>query len=187
MSIYLAARDLANVPIGTHQFIIIVIKSNPYPKASLNGNVIPPKNLGKGNIGYVIGAQNRGNLEVEFFENSDFQATLEYFDKSKTHFYKSDFDTQVKLVKFPGKSSQQATREILRLISAYHTNQTMDKIKYPTAGIGFNSNSWAQSVIQLAGGKVDSDMSGLDISHDKRIPKTYFDPVCLPYPRPTLN
>jgi len=187
MPIYISARDLAGLPIGTHQFIIIEFQSNSYPPAKLGDKTIQPKMLGNGNVGYVIGAQNRGNLQVEFFEKSDYQATLEYFDRKRLSFFKSDFDTEARIVNFQKIGEQNAIREILRLVDTYHINQTIDKIKYPTAGLGYNSNSWAQTVIELAGGKIDSDMSGWDVSNGKRIPKTYFVPVCPAEPRPELN
>lgn len=187
MPIYIAARDLAGLPIGTHQYIIIENRSNPYPTAKLDGKVIYQRSLGNGKSGYVVGAHNRGNLSIEFFEKSDYEATLEFFDKKRLNFFKSDFDTEAIIVKFPKTPEQTAIRIIFRLIDNYHINQTMDKIKYPTAGFGFNSNSWAQTIIELAGGKVQSDLGGLDISNEKRIPKTYFDPICPAKPRPIIN
>jgi len=35
------------------------------------------------------------------------------------------------------------------------------------------------TVISLAGGKAISDFDGVDVGNDKRIPKTYFDSICL--------
>lgn len=187
MSIYIAARDLSGLPIGTHQFLIIEVQSNPHPAAKLNSINIYPKMLDKGKMGYVVGAQNRENLEVEYFEKSDYEAALEFYNKQKIKWYKSDYDTQVLPVKYPTINKQVAMRKIFEMIDAYHINQTMDRISYPKAGIGFNSNSWAQTVIELSGGIVKSNMKGLDISNNKRIPKIYFTPVCLPKPRPKIN
>ena len=186
MTVYIAARDLAGLPIGTHQFIIVENVENPYPPAKLGSDTIYAKNLGGGKTGYVVGAQNRGNLAVEYFEPGDYQAAQEYYDPSKRGFW-SDFDTEVIAVKFPGINLALAVRRLFTLIDNYHINQTMDRIKYPTAGMGFNSNSWAQTVIELAGGKVTSNMSGLDISHEKRIPRTYFEAVCPVVRRPKVN
>lgn len=190
MPVYIAARDLDGFPIGTHQFIIIIIienKSNPHPAAKLNANMIPPKILGNGMLGHVIGAHNQSGLVVEYFEKSDYKATLEYFDKKMVHFYKSDYDTEVIKVVFPNKNEQIAIREIYDLVNAYHINQSIDKIKYPSMGLGFNSNSWVQTVIELAGGKVKSDLKGFDIANNKRIPKTYFLPYCPVKQRPPVN
>ena len=188
MSIYVAARDLAGlVPIGTHQFIVIDNLSTPYKNATLSGKTIKPQDLGNGKLGYVIGAHNRGNLEVIYFEKNDYIATQEYFDKKRVHFFKSDFDTELIKVKYANLNENLAAIRIFRLVEAYSTNQTMDKIGYPAAGLGFNSNSWVQTIIQLSGGAVSEDLKGLDISNEKRIPKTYFMPVCPINPRPTLN
>ncbi len=105
-------------------------------------------------------------------------ATLEYFYKKRVVFYKSDYDTEVIKVSFPKKNEQIAIREVFGLVNAYHINQSIDEIKYPPAGLGFNSNSWAQTVIELAGGKVQSDLKGFDVANKKRIPETYFTPNC---------
>ena len=187
MPVYIAARDLDGFAIGTHQFIVIENNSNPHTSAKINGKAISPKNLGNGKLGYVIGAHNLTNLVVEYFERSDYKATLEYFDSKKVRFYKSDYDTEIIRVKFPDKNEQIAIRQIFDLVSSYHTNQSIDRIKYPPVGLGFNSNSWAQTVIELAGGKVLSDLKGFDIASKKRIPKTYFMPFCPVTPRPTIN
>lgn len=135
----------------------------------------------------MIGAHNKSNLAVEYFERSDYKATLEYFDKKKVRFYKSDYDTEIIKVDFSKKNEQTVIREIFSLVSAYHLNQSIDKIKYPPVGLGFNSNSWAQTVIELAGGKVKSDLKGFDIANEKRIPKTYFLPHCPVKKRPIIN
>ena len=82
MPVYIAARDLAGFPIGTHQYIVIVNKNNPYPTANMGDKVIYARSLGGGKTGYVVGAHNRGQLVVEYFEKNDYQATLEHYDKS---------------------------------------------------------------------------------------------------------
>ena len=187
MPAYIAARDLAGLPIGTHQFIIIELKSKFYPAVSLNGIAVQPKKLGNGKVGFVVGAHNRANLAVKYFEKNDYQAALEYFDKNRVSFFKSDFDTEVIEVKFRKLGEENAIRKVLNLIEAYSTNQSYDTIKYPPAGFGFNSNSWAQTVIELAGSKIQSDMRGIDISHEKRIPKTYFDSICPTTARAKIN
>lgn len=188
MSIYIAARDPAGiVPIGTHQFIIIDNLSTPYQAAKIKNKIISPKLLGNRKLGYVIGAHNRGNLEDIYFEKSDYEATLEHFDKKRISFFKPDFDTEVLKVKSPNINKKVTTLKIIGLVDTYSINQSMDKITYPSAGFGFNSNSWAQTVIQLAGGIVQNDLIGLDISNKKRIPKTYFIPTCPVKPRPKIN
>ena len=175
MAVYLAARDLAGSPLGTHQFLIVVSESNPYPPARLGGTSIYSKDLGKGTMGYVIGAHNRGTLVVEYFEKSDYEATREHFDPSLVKWYRPDFDTEVVRVHFGKVDDATAVKQVFDLVDTFYLNQSMDPIKYPTAGLGYNSNSWAQTVILLAGGRVKSNLKGLDVAHDKRIPATYFD------------
>lgn len=188
MAVYLAARDLAGIAfIGTHQFLIVVNEANPYPPARLGEELIPARSLGGRKTGYVIGAQNRGNLVVEFFEESDYQAAREYFDKSLVKWYKADFDTEVARVDFGRTSEADAIKRLFELVNTYYLNQNVDPITYPRAGMGFNSNSWAQTVIALAGGRVKANMTGVDVGHDKRIPATYFDPICPVVRRPKLN
>ena len=85
-----------------------------------------------------------------------------------------------------GKSPEQtAIEKILFLIDNYNINVSQDSINYPTAGLGFNSNSWAQSIIQYAGGKVTENTTGLDASSNKRIPRVYFEPISTK--RPKIN
>ncbi|WP_281649209.1 hypothetical protein [Parendozoicomonas sp. Alg238-R29] len=187
MEVYLAARDLAGFAVGTHQFIIIMLSGNSHPEAKLLGSRVLPKNIGNSKIGYVIGAQNRGNLVVEFFEKSDYQATLEFFEPKRISTLKSDFDTQISKVRFKKSNNIDGIRQLLNLVNYYSINQSMGRVKYPTGGFGYNSNSWAQSIIKHSGGIGLKNFDGIDIGHDKEIPKTYFTPICPSKPRPRLN
>ena len=187
MPVYIAARDLDGFAIGTHQFIVIETKSNPHPSAKLDNKIISPRVLGNGKLGYVLGAHNQTNLVVEYFEKSDYKATLEYFDNKRVKFYKSDYDTELIRVDFAKKHEQIAIREIFDLVNTYYLNQSIDEIKYPPVGLGVNSNSWVQTVISLVGGKAPNDLKGFDVSNNKTIPKTYFMPFCPVDPRPIIN
>ncbi len=189
MPVYLGARDLSGMFIGTHQFLVIVNNKLLTPRQLGNGKVkakfLGIKN-GKTIYGIVIGAHNRGTLNVEAFERSDNIAAQEFFGGIETHFYKSDFDTEMYEVKF-NVLEQIAIENILYRIDSYLINQLSDPIKYPTAGFGHNSNSWAQSVIEYAGGTVVENVSGADIYSERRIPKTYFDAICPVNRRPKVN
>lgn len=190
MAVYVAARDLAgNIAfIGTHQFIIIIPDSGSTPPVSMpNGKTIYPKNLGNGKFGYVIGAQNKGRLKVEYFETSDYRATLEHFNPKKYRkWHTPDLDAELRLVKH-NKTDSEFIRVILFLISNYIINEQEDNIPYPFAGLSVNSNSWAQSLILAANGHVESNFSGLDVSYALRIPSIYFQAICPQYPRPKVN
>jgi len=188
MTVYVGARDLNAFPVGTHQFIVIT-----YPRQTsimIGDSGYLTQELGPDINGLVIGAHNNTNLIVKIFEQADTEAAKEYFGGKNTHWYIDDWDTEMRRVSFKGSDfSLHAQREIIRLIDTYITNQQLDKINYPSNGMGFNSNSWVQTVIELAGGQIDggSNMKGFDISHNKRIPKTYFDPYCPDEPRIQLN
>ena len=69
MPVYVAARDLANVPFGKHQFVIIELSAEAKEFFKLGRNNLQfSRDLGNGKLGFVIGAQNRGRLKAEFFE-----------------------------------------------------------------------------------------------------------------------
>jgi len=186
MAVYIGARDLSGFPLGTHQFIVITF---PNPVALMVGDqVFATKILGPRLNGIVIGAHDRGTLNVEVFERGDTIAAKEFFGGSKASWSKWDYDAELRVVKFNGADfSLHGERKLISLVSAYLINQTLDPISYPTGGIGFNSNSWVQSAIEYSGGKVNGNMKGLDIYHKKRIPETYFLPFCPPNPRIKLN
>lgn len=186
MTVYVGGRDLSGLPIGTHQFIVITYPTRQ--SIMIGRRVFATKLLGPSVHGIVIGAQNRGTLNVEMFEKADTQAAKEHFGGAKKVWHKSDYDTEMKLVRFNGSSSTlHHERKLISLVDAYYLNQTLDPIIYPTAGAGFNSNSWTQSLVQYSGGQVDSNMKGLDIHYKRRIPETYFIPYCPSEPRVKLN
>jgi len=189
MAVYVAARDLAGSAfIGTHQFIIISPDSHSLPLIkNAEGHIIQPRDLGNNKLGLVIGAQNRGRLTAEFFEASDYQATLEHFNPIKyKKWYRADFDTEVKLVTHK-LTDAVFIKRLLDLINNYTINETMDNIPYPSAGLGINSNSWAQSLIKASQGQVKHDFIGADISSNQTIPDIYFQSICPAKPRPALN
>ena len=186
MAIYVGARDLSGLAVGTHQFIVITYE-NPIPPLKVGFLSVPAKMLGKGVRGIVIGAQNRGKLVVEFFEKGDLTAAMEFFGGIETKWHTSDFDTELIKVDYNLVPEQEAKRRVINQIENYILNQKIDPIRYPTAGFGVNSNSWVQSVIEYSGGKVSGDMKGFDISNSKRVPRTYFMPFCTVKPRIKVN
>jgi len=188
MTVYIGARDLKDVPFGTHQFLVITYPSQTSELIGSRGYIT--QMLGPNVNGLVIGAHSANNLVVKMFEEADTNAAKEYFGAREVKWYKSDYDTEIRLVKFKGSEfSLHGQREIVRLVHIYINNQQLDPIKYPTAGFGFNSNSWVQSVIEFAGGVIDGggNMKGFDIYNKKRIPKTYFTPYCPEIPRVKIN
>lgn len=190
MAVYVAARDLAGklAFIGTHQFLIVIPDSGLTPPVKMvSGKAIYAKNMGNGKFGYVIGAQNKGRLIVEFFEASDYRATLEHFNPKKYRkWHKPDLDAELRLVKHK-RTDSEFIRRVLFSVSNYIINEQEDNIPYPFAGLSVNSNSWAQSLILAANGQVNSNFSGLDRSHMLRVPPIYFQALCPKNPRPKVN
>lgn len=187
MKVYAAARDLAGnlAFVGTHQFLIIETSKN-IPIA-INGNRYPPTELGGGVKGYVLGAHNIGNkLTVKPFEENDVLAAKEYYGGVETKIYRKDFDTEVRKITFETNVESYVYR-LFTLADNFSLNQITDPIRYPTAGQGFNSNSWVNSMVKHSGGIYDSNFSGIDSAHDKVIPLTYFMAICPSKPRPRLN
>lgn len=172
MTTFVAARDLNGLFVGTHQFLIIE-PTSPADYAVLTNERL--RDLGDGTQGLVVGAHNRGHLSAIFFETADYQATKEHYNPGQyTHWYASDYDTEVHTVS-PGSQGESALiRRVIYLVNNFMLNETHLQHPYPSGGFGVNSNSWAQTVIQLAGGTVQEDFSGVDISHDLRVPALYF-------------
>ncbi|MCR6654666.1 MAG: hypothetical protein NVV63_02395 [Opitutus sp.] len=111
------------------------------------------------------------------------QAAKEWADpKENVKWYKSDYDTETKLVKTPdGKTDSEFISELVKNAANYAANEEEPgkNIPYPDAttnvkGGAVNSNSWNESLIESAGGKTDADFKGLDTAHDKRIDPSYF-------------
>lgn len=173
-AVYSAARDLDGVPVGTHQFTIVV----PDDPSKFNNLV----DLGGGKLGYTLGAHNvNGRLQFVPNQTADLQAAREWADpKRNTSLFKSDFDTEVKLVPTPnGKNDTSFSAKLTQNAGNYAVNEEAKNIPYPKAstnivGGAINSNSWQQSLIESAGGKSPSDFSGYDPAHNKRIDPAYF-------------
>lgn len=186
MPVYVGARDLSGLPFGTHQFLVLSGASLTVPRI-IGLRPVQARPLGGDTYGIVVGAQNRGRLVVEFFEPGDYAAAQEYFGGVSTSWYRSDYDAELVPATFGSTSDPLALDRVIACIDAYILNQELDPIRYPTAGFGTNSNSWAQSVIEYAGGSVSENFRGVDISHERRIPRTYFLPFCPASRRPKVN
>ncbi len=188
MSVYLVGRDLNGVFFGKHSFLVIELESSPHPPAlNSDGVVVPIRKLPNGKTGYIVGGHSvHGKLVVKFFENADHQAVKEHYQPKKYRFWnKSDFDAEVHRVKYANENK--SIRYLISLINNFVLNQSMDEIKYPTAGLGYNCHSWVQSLIKYTKGESESDLNGIDPYSNHKIPKTYFLPICTSTPRPKLN
>ena len=187
MTIYLGSRDLNGVPIGTHQFIVLtgfyLMSCRAFSAVEAQARFLGRKD-GQDVYGVVVGAQNiNGRLVAEYFEKSDLKATMEFFGGEAVSAFRSDFDTEMFEAGFGSLSDTAAIERVIWRIENYRINVRNDPIKYPTAGLGFNSNSWAQTVIQCSGGSATENTAGLDWASNKRIPETYFEPYCTARPK----
>ncbi|MFM2067857.1 MAG: hypothetical protein RLZZ584_2766 [Pseudomonadota bacterium] len=187
MAIYLGSRDLNGVPIGTHQFLVLTghyllaCRANSAREAEAR---YLGKQGGQDVYGVVVGAHKvGGKLVVKYFEDADLAATMEYFGGRPTSFFSSDFDAEMFPVAFGTLPDTASIERVLECIENYRTNVSESPIDYPTLGVGFNSNSWAQSVVQYTGGSTTEDSSGLDVSSGRRIPQIYFENYCAVRPR----
>ena len=118
MAIYVGARDLSGLAVGTHQFIVITYE-NPIPPLKIGVSKVPAKLLGKDVRGIVIGAQNRGKLAVEFYEKGDLTAAMEFFGGVETNWHTSDYDTQLIEVEYGSVPEHEAKRRVVNLIGNY--------------------------------------------------------------------
>jgi len=171
---HLAMSGLASL--GVHQFIVLAPE---FPQRF----GFTTRDLGDGSLGIVIGAYDiGGRLRAEQFAPSDCQ-TLQQLLKSKTgklagvQTAKVNLELTVCLV-----AMDYGLQRIMRTALSYNGQEAKKPLAYP-AGLGGqlspncrNSNSWAQTVIELAVGKgaVIEDFEGADLCSDKRIDPAYF-------------
>lgn len=171
--VYVAARDLAGAAfVGTHQYIILVPENPSAFSASTK--------LSDGSKVIILGAHNTGRLQVKPFEASDTAATEEYVNPAaNVSSFLPDFDTQVDRVLLTGGVDATISR-IIAAVNRYVSYEATHPLIYPTGGTfggsGYNSNSWAQSVIEytVGRGRVRENFTGLDTLATQRIPKVYF-------------
>ena len=173
---HLAMSGLASL--GVHQFIVLV-PENPKRFG------FPTKDLGDGSMGVVIGAYNvNGRLQSEQFADSDYQ-TIRQLLMSKLGKISGVQVEKVNLEKTMCLVNMDSGLErILRTALNYKGQEEKKPIPYPAGLSGqlstscLNSNSWAQTVIELAVGKgaVPEDFDGVDLCSNKRIDPSFFRP-----------
>lgn len=138
--------------------------------------------LGKGNIGFVIGAHNRNQrLKAEYNEASDLQAARQFFDNKKyTKGRGQNFSPQAVVVKAPkGKTDTEHIAELMQNTKNYSENEAQKNVVYPSntenmTGNYPNSNSWEGSLQESVGGKPKGDFFGYDAAWDLRLPSSMF-------------
>jgi hypothetical protein len=173
---HLAMKGLAKL--GVHQFIVVVPE---HPKQF----GYPTKDLGDGTIGIVIGAYVvSGRLKSETFAPSDLEAIRLFVTSGTSRVPGIQVETVNLEKSICWLAIDFALQKIMRTAMSYNSHEADKPVNYPKGLIGQlgnscrNSNTWAQTVIEVAMGKnaVLEDFDGFDLCHDKRIDSTYFDP-----------
>lgn len=171
---HLAMSGLAYL--GGHQFIVLV------PEHPDQFGVLT-RDLGDGSLGIVVGAYDvGGRLQSIMFAASDYD-TVQRLLKTKDKILagvKVDRINLNKTIHF--NNLDQGLRRILNVAQNYRALQDKKPLKYPDGLLGqlsptcLNSNSWAQTVVQLAvgPGAVPEHIEGLDLCNENRIDPSYF-------------
>jgi len=191
LRIILMDRDLNGVPVGRHMFIVI-IPDRPEDfdgmRFDIGGGSFEWRDVGNGEMGYVIGAQNiGGRLIAEAFNGADETATNQFFDPDSAPFGWGNFDPNASQCTLPvdplGAHDTAAIMGLMADITNYNANEERQNIEYPGnrdtilgGDEGFvNSNSWALSVLASAGITPDeTNAPGFDLLGGNRIDEDYF-------------
>lgn len=174
-------------------------RRNPPVFSLPDGTVVPMqtifKDINRDIVGWVIGAHQveidgKPRLIVVPFEASDMRAAREVLAPDIfRHVGIRDFSPKYSEVTFKGSEAMFVAR-LFRMIRTYMIVEEAQHIPYPRFGGGYNSNSWVQTLLTLAGGTVKDggDFDAYDRSHLLRIPNVYFQGACCPIrPIPDLN
>ena len=193
MEFHLISRDLNGLPIGRHQFIVIVTGEQRSFRLQNSKLLISSRKIGD-RYGIVLGAHNikidkkakYNRLTFIPFEEADFTNAREYFGGkpsvlSEQLWYKEPQGKQF----FPNEntSDEVLLKEILTAVDYYIVNEKSVPIAYPLPWFGKNSNSWTNSILDVVSIKKDenlSDFDGADAAHDVRIHSMYFKGRCVP-------
>jgi|GEM_PF-3409271 len=203
MDVYLLARDLNGVPVGRHQFFLIVTGDSPEVFALRRSRKrIVSKNLG-GQYGLVLGAQriapeeqstpaDFNRLKFVAFEKSDMSAAKEFlYDTPSNLSEQFNYQPpQAKIIKpVSGVSDRELVNSLLSAIDYYVVNERRFNIAYPSPWLGKNSNSWTNSILDVIPADLPDNprerrrfgnFRGANAGHDVRIDKMYFKGICDP-------
>jgi len=180
--IFVASRSLAGYPVfGGHHYLIIEVSKGHIPIAKLKDKTYQPKRLKLsqgGPRGYVVGAHKvKGLLKVKYFEYSDYGSyIIRHTQVSRSGYLVPGGGSlwgKRHEIFFLGRNNRQVMQKIITLVYNFDVNTVKKPIVY--SGSGYNSNSWAQTVIKLAGGFIETtNLGGIDLSHSKSFPEQYF-------------
>lgn len=202
METYLLARDLNGVPVGRHQFFVILTGNSQQAFRLQNSNqTLVSRKIGQ-HYGLVLGAQNvksSAQSSTKFnrlifvpFERADFSCAIEYFGGAPSILsgqfgYKKAEAKRV--MPKNGYTETQLGLAILSAIDFYIVNENNQPIAYPPPWLGKNSNSWTNSILDVVPAELPSgskarqqhaNFNGADAAHDVRIHQMYFKGLCNP-------
>lgn len=202
METYLLARDLNGVPIGRHQFFVILTGDEQRTfRLRHSSQTLSSRNLGS-QFGLVLGAQNiasANSIKHKFnrlifvpFNKADLSCAVEFFSGqpsvlSQQFGYKQTEGVRIKPRN--GFTEHQLAQSILSSIDHYIVNERNEPIAYPPPWFGKNSNSWTNSILDIVPADLPTDVKtrrkitdfqGADAAHDVRIHQMYFKGLCQP-------
>ena len=202
METYLLARDLNGVPVGRHQFFVILTGDSQQTfRLSHSNQTLSSRRIGK-QYGLVLGAQNVASTETSAtkynrltfvpFERADLSCAIEYFG-GEASILSGQFGYQKaearRIHPRQGYTEQQLAQAILTAIDFYVVNEGSQPIAYPPPWFGKNSNSWTNSILDVVPADLPGnakarrklgDFNGADAAHDVRIHQMYFKGLCNP-------
>jgi hypothetical protein len=195
-----ASRDLESFPLGRHQYLIL-IPQNPGQLDELPPDE-QPQDLGADTRGIVISAgpmfplhKGHKQLRAGYFADADLIATEQCLNPNLLkHSNERHFHPRVLTVSLAGTKWTSIDKAITAIIDAanyYNDYERNHPIDYPFLGgvtkklkhkPCYNSNSWAQSIIQyvVGPGAVQGQFPGgnlLNLCQNDRIPPVYFTPL----------
>jgi hypothetical protein len=191
MEFHLIARDLNGLPIGRHQFIVIITDGVRSFRLLHSKKLITSRRIGS-KYGVVLGAHNikvtqqskYNRLTFIPFEPVDFTSAVEYFGGAPS-LLAGQFGYQIPQGKqfYPNSttSDEDLAEQILKAIDYYVVNEENFPIAYPLPWFGKNSNSWVNSILDVVSIRKNvglADFDGADAAHDVRIDTMYFKGKC---------
>ena len=162
--IYMGSRDVKGSPIGRHQFFTLIPKN---PK-KFKRNAL--RNLGGGNKGIILSAFNKGGfLTASKNYKADIKALSGRFKG------KNIANTELQKLWFKDRRIDRVIKKALKKGNNFWSNARNLPIKYPTLGLGINSNTFAQTLKRVIKGKSYKDFSGFNIGEDEKLPEDLFN------------
>lgn len=171
IEVYWASRDLAGMPWGNHQFILITIPQSYHLTSILMQT--------EGELKFItLGAfkSDNGNLIFKANEPNDILSVRETLNPSLQSWY-SDFDMSQQRVKAPDGGELAFAIKLIELALKYSNNTYYSPIPYSL--VDQNCAAWVNSVFKAAGVSLDNrlsagEFSGIDWGEEDELDETLF-------------